>query len=120
MGEASEGAVQAPSEESHAAMAASYCAVRRNASCASRWRGAVVRGDAGPVRRGEVLGQGGAREKAAVNFGMQLLPPPTHHLGEAGPLRHVPHRQTRLAQQLRGAARREDLDAEAGERPREL
>src|SRR2546422_3911708 len=40
--------------------------------------------------------------------------------GKAGDLGDVAHGHARLAQQLRGAARREDLDAEADQRLREL
>src|SRR2546430_2921487 len=51
---------------------------------------------------------------------MQRLETPAHDLGKAGVARDLAHRHAIGGQQLRGAARREDLDVAPGELARQL
>ena len=85
-----------------------------------RHRDEVDGPDAVPLERGHVLGQLAAGQDAAVDLGVERLHPPVEHLGEAGDLGHVHHRDAGLAQQLGGAAGGEDLGAERGQAAREL
>ena len=55
------------------------------------------------------------REQPAMDLGMQRLDPPVHHLGHLRDLGDVDDLEPGLAQQLGGAAGRDDLDAVAGE-----
>jgi hypothetical protein len=61
-----------------------------------------------------------AREDAAVDRRMQGLDAAVEDAGGAGQRRDVDHLETGLAQQRRGAAGRDQLDAVPGERPRKL
>ena len=72
------------------------------------------------AERGEMLGDITAGQDSAVDLRMERLDAPVEHLGETGRLRHVDHADPRLADQLRRAAGRQDLDAETGQSPREL
>ena len=56
-----------------------------------------------------------AVQDASVNLGVQRLYPPVEHLGKAGQLGNVFHGDAGVAQQLRGAAGRDQFDAHAGE-----
>jgi hypothetical protein len=51
---------------------------------------------------------------------MQGLDPPVHHLGKAGQLGDILHRQAGVGDGLGGPAGGDELDAEARERPRRL
>jgi len=51
---------------------------------------------------------------------MQRLDAAIHHLGKAGQLRDVAHRQARLGERLGGAAGRDQLDGVAAKRAREI
>ena len=62
-----------------------------------------------------MLGVGTHAEQSAVDLGVQGLDPAVEHLGEAGELGDILDGQTGVSQQLGGAARGEDLDAELGE-----
>ncbi|OPZ04932.1 MAG: hypothetical protein BWZ09_01451 [Alphaproteobacteria bacterium ADurb.BinA305] len=62
-----------------------------------------------------VFGEIAAGEDAAMHLRVQGLDPAVQHLGEAGVLGDVGHRQAGLAQQAGGAAGRQQLDAERGE-----
>ena len=65
--------------------------------------GAAVRGILAPV------------QDASVHLGMQRLHPPVEHLGKAGELGDVFHADAGVAQQLGGAAGRDQFHAHAGE-----
>ena len=75
-----------------------------------------------PVRghRRHMLGIVAQRQKPAMHHRVQRLHPAVHHLGKAGQLGHVAHRQPGLAQRRRGAAGRDELDPARGQRPREI
>jgi hypothetical protein len=60
------------------------------------------------------------RQQAAMDLRVQGLDPAVHHLGRAGELRDVDHREAGLRQRLGGAAGRHQLDAALGERAREI
>jgi hypothetical protein len=47
---------------------------------------------------------------------MQSLDPAIHHFRKASQLAHVEHFQSSIAEDFAGAARRDQLDAESGER----
>ena len=49
------------------------------------------------------------RQQPAVDLGVQRLDPAVHHLGKAGQLGNIHHRQPRIAQGLGGAAGRNQL-----------
>ena len=70
--------------------------------------------------RGEMLGDVSAGENPAVDLRVQGLDPPVEHLGESGGVRHIDHPYPRLAEELRGASGRKDLDAERGKGLSEL
>ena len=57
-----------------------------------------------------------SREQAAVNVRMQRLDAAVHDLGEARDGRDLGHGDSGVAQRLRGAARRDDFEAEPLER----
>ena len=59
-------------------------------------------------------------QDAAVHLGMQRLHPPVEHLGEAGEFGDVLHRDAGVAQQLGGAAGRDQFHAQAGKLAGEL
>ena len=59
-------------------------------------------------------------QNAAVHLGMQRLHPAVEHLGEAGQLGDVFDCDAGIAQQLRGAAGGNQLDAHAGELTRKV
>ncbi len=71
--------------------------------------------DAERVERREVRRLAAVGEDAAVHLGMEGLHASVEDLGEAGHFRDGRHRQPRLRQRLRGAARGDDLDAERDE-----
>ena len=71
--------------------------------------------DAERVERREVRRLAAVGEDAAVHLGMEGLHASVEDLGEAGHFRDRRHRQPRLRQRLRGASRRDDLDAERDE-----
>ncbi|ABA48884.1 hypothetical protein BURPS1710b_3404 [Burkholderia pseudomallei 1710b] len=75
-----------------------------------------------PVRfeRLHVLGQVAAGEDAAVHLRVQRLHAPIEHFREAGVVGHFGDGQARVGEQFRGAARRQQLDAERGQRFREV
>ena len=56
------------------------------------------------------------REQAAMHLRMQRLDPAVHHLGKAGQLGDIDHREAGIAERLGGAAGRDQLDAVAGQR----
>ncbi|OQA30912.1 MAG: hypothetical protein BWY57_02604 [Betaproteobacteria bacterium ADurb.Bin341] len=56
------------------------------------------------------------REDAAMNRRVQRLDAAVHHLGKAGEVGDVEHVMPRLAQRLRGAPGRHQLDAVTNER----
>ena len=58
---------------------------------------------------------GGAAKDAAVHARVQGLDSAVEHLGKAGEVAHVLHRDLSVAQRTRGAARGENLDAELGQ-----
>ena len=70
--------------------------------------------------RRHVLGAVAAREQAAVDRRVQRLDAAVEHLREAGVLGDLGHRQAGAGEQLRGAAGREQLDAERRQLAREL
>ena len=55
-------------------------------------------------------------EQSAVHFGVQRLDAPVHHLGKAGDVADVHHRQTGLGQGFGGTARGHQLEASRGQR----
>jgi hypothetical protein len=59
-------------------------------------------------------------EQAAMDFGVQRLDPPIHHLREAGDVGDINYRDARFPEQLGGAAGRDDLDAARRKRSGEL
>ncbi len=67
-----------------------------------------------------MLGGVADAEKAAVHHRMQGLHPAIHHLGKAGELGDVLHRQAGGLDRLAGAAGGDQLDPEPGEGPRRL
>jgi hypothetical protein len=61
-----------------------------------------------------------ARQNSTVNLRVERLHATTEHLGAARELRHVDHRESRLAQRTCGPARRDQLDTELRESATEL
>src|SRR5215831_1009941 len=59
-------------------------------------------------------------EDSAMNFRMKSLDAAVEHFRKAGEVRNVTRLDSVLAQQLRGAACRNDLDAASGELPRKF
>ena len=68
---------------------------------------------------GEVLGHVAAGEDAAVHGGVERDDAVAEQLPEAGELLERGHRDPLVGERLRGAAARDQLDAELGELPRE-
>src|SRR5213594_1679168 len=68
------------------------------------------------LERGEMLGHIPAGEEPSVDSRMERLDPTVEHFREPGDVRHLSHRYPGLAEELRGAPGRENLDAERGER----
>ena len=68
------------------------------------------------LHRRRMLGRVAVGEDAAVDDGVQRLDPPVHHLGKAGEVRHIFHRQAGVGDRLAGAAGRDQLDAKANQR----
>ena len=64
----------------------------------------------------QVFGMMPAGENAAVNLRVQRLDAPVHHLGKAGDVADVHHRQTGLGQGFGGTARGHQLEASRGQR----
>ena len=62
--------------------------------------------------RAGMLGIVADRQQAAMHLRMQRLDAPVHHLGEAGEIRDVDHREAGVGDRLGGAAGGDDLDAE--------
>ena len=80
----------------------------------------VDRADLMLGHRGGVGGVVAHRQQPAVDHRVQRLDAPVHHLGKAGEVGHVAHRQPRLAQRLRGAAGRHQLHAAPRQRAGEI
>src|SRR5262245_18017691 len=76
--------------------------------------------DAVLLERGQVLGHVLAGQDPAVDLRMQRLHATVEYLGESGRLRYVDDPDTGVADELGGAAGRDDLHAEGGEPPGEL
>jgi hypothetical protein len=55
-----------------------------------------------------------------MHLGVQRLHPPVHHLGKAGEVGNVAHRQARIAQGLGRAAGADQLDAPRRQRRAEV
>src|SRR5262249_47978849 len=72
------------------------------------------------VEGGHVLRNVPAGQNAAVDPGMEGLDAPVEHLRKLRDLGDVSHRDARIAQQPRRAARGEDLDASLGQLAREV
>ena len=70
--------------------------------------------------RGHVLGAVAAREQAAVDRRVQRLDAAVEHLRKAGVLGDLGDGEAGAGEQLRGAAGREQLDAERCQLAREL
>ena len=79
----------------------------------------VDRPDAVLVDRGDVGRDVAPREQAAVDLRMQRLHAPVEHLGKAGVVGDLDHRQAGVGEQLRGAAGGQQLDLQRRERGRE-
>ena len=67
-----------------------------------------------------MLGQVASRQQAAMHLGMQGLDTAIEHFGKTGERGHLGHRQAALGQQLGGAARRDQFDAQRMQRAREF
>jgi len=80
----------------------------------------VDRADAVFGHRRGVAGVVAQAEQPAVDRRVERLHPAVHHLGEAGVLGHVLHPVAEVAQMPGGAAGRQDLDAVAVERLRQI
>jgi len=76
--------------------------------------------DAVLLHRGGMVRIVADREQPAMNFRMQRLHAPVHHLGKARQVRHVLHRQRRLLDRLRRAAGRNEFDARLVQRAGEI
>ena len=84
--------------------------------------------DPGDIDRADAVlghGLGVARgvthaQQSAVDHRVQRLDPPVHHLGEAGQIGHVLHRQAGLFDRRAGAAGRDQFDAEPAQGPGRL
>ena len=75
----------------------------------------IDQADAMRIGRGEVFGMRSAREDAAMNLGVQRLDAAVHHLGKAGDVRHVAHRQAGVGQGPRRPAGGDEFEATLGE-----
>ncbi len=73
----------------------------------------VDRADRMGLHRRHVLGIVAHSQQAAVNQRVERLDPAVHHLGKAGDLRNVLHRQAGIADRLCRAAGRDQLHAHA-------
>jgi len=76
--------------------------------------------DAVLLHGGHMLGQVAPAQDAAVDLGVQGLHAAVQHLGEAGVVRHVDHRQAGVPDGLGGAAGGEHLDPRLAERAGEV
>ncbi len=79
----------------------------------------IDRVEAGLLHLGPVLGRRPPQDPA-VDARVQRLHPPVEDLGRAGEVAHLAHRNPRLAERARRAARRQDLESGAGEPAREV
>ena len=76
----------------------------------------LERRDAGAQQLMAVIGEAPIGQQPTVDARVQGLDPAVEHLRAAGHGRHVGHRQSGVAQRLRGPARRDELEA-AGDEP---
>ena len=72
------------------------------------------------LERVQVRGHVATRQDPPVDLGMQGLHAPVHHLGKSGDVRDVANGDARFPQEPRRPARREDLDAERGQRAAQI
>ena len=80
----------------------------------------IDRADAVRAHRLGVLGVAADRQQPAMHRRMQRLDAAVHHFRKSGQIADVEHLESGIAQRHAGAAGRDELDAEAGERAREV